>query len=227
MVKTCGIIGGMSWESSAEYYKIINEEISKKLGSLHSGKIILYSVDFEEIALKQKEGDWKGSAEILSDAAVSLQKAGADFVLIATNTMHKVAAEVKNSISIPLLDIRDATAEAIKNHGVKNVLLLGTKFTMEDDFYISYLRSKDLNVTVPDEAHRELIHKVIFDELCLGITKDESKKAFLNIINSYDVEGVILGCTEIGLLVSQKDLNIKVFDTTLIHAKAAVEKMLS
>ncbi|ACM92699.1 amino acid racemase [Nautilia profundicola AmH] len=225
-MKTCGLIGGMSWESSAEYYKIINEEINKKLGNLHSGKIILYSVDFEEIALQQKNGDWQGSAKILANAAKSLEKAGADFIMITTNTMHKVADYVKNSINLPLIDIRDATAEAVKKAGVDNVLLLGTKFTMEDDFYVEYLKRKDLNVTVPNLEHRNFIHKVIFDELCLGITKDNSKKEFLKIINSYNVDGVILGCTEIGLLVNQNDLNIKVFDTTPIHAKKAVELML-
>jgi len=226
-MKTCGIIGGMSWESSAEYYRLINEGINEKLGKLHSGKIILYSVDFEEIALQQKEGNWKGSAEILSKAAVSLEKAGADFILIATNTMHKVASEVQNSVTVPLLDIREATAEAVKKAGVKNILLLGTKFTMEDVFYVEYLKKRDLNVVVPNKTHRELIHKVIFDELCLGITKNESKKAFLSIVNSYDVEGVILGCTEIGLLVKQEDLKDKIiFDTTLIHADRAVEEML-
>lgn len=226
-MKTCGIIGGMSWESSAEYYKIINEEINSKLGSLHSGKIILYSVDFEEIARQQKEGNWHGSAKILSSAALSLQKAGADFVLIATNTMHKVADDVKKAINIPLLDIRDATAQAVKKAAVENVLLLGTKFTMEDSFYIKRLESNGLNVVVPDEPERNTVHQVIFDELCLGITKEDSKKEFLKIISSYEVQGVILGCTEIGLLISQNDLNIKVFDTTLIHAKKAVEFMLS
>jgi aspartate racemase len=226
-MKTCGIIGGMSWESSVEYYKLINEEINKKLGSLHSGKIILYSVDFEEIAIQQKKGDWKGSAEILSNAAVSLKKAGADFILIATNTMHKVADKVKNSVNIPLLDIRDALIEEIKKQKLNKVLLLGTKFTMEDGFYTDYLKKEGINVTIPDIDEREFIHKVIFDELCLGITKKESKKEFLNIIKKSNVEGVILGCTEIGMLIKKEDPDIPVLDTTVIHTKKAVEIMLN
>lgn len=225
-MKTCGLIGGMSWESSAEYYKIINEEINRKLGGLHSGKIILYSVDFEEIAIQQREGNWKGSAEILSNAAQALEKAGADFIMITTNTMHKVAEDVKESVNIPLIDIREAVSEKIIKENLKTVLLLGTKFTMEDDFYVGYLRNKGINVIVPSEGHRNLIHKVIFDELCLGITKEESKKEFLKIINSYNADGVILGCTEIGMLVKQEDLNIRVLDTTIIHAKKAVEIMI-
>jgi aspartate racemase len=225
-MKTCGLIGGMSWESSAEYYKIINEEINRKLGGLHSGKIILYSVDFEEIAIQQREGNWKGSAEILSNAAQALEKAGADFIMITTNTMHKVAEDVKESVNIPLIDIREAVSEKIIKENLKTVLLLGTKFTMEDDFYVGYLRNKGINVVVPSEEHRNLIHKVIFDELCLGITKEESKKEFLKIINSYNADGVILGCTEIGMLVKQEDLNIRVLDTTIIHAKKAVEIMI-
>ena len=225
-MKTCGLIGGMSWESSAEYYKIINEEINKRLGNLHSGKIILFSVDFEEIARQQRNGDWQGSAKILSNAAKSLEKAGADFVMIATNTMHKVADEIQNSIDIPLIDIRDTIIEEIKKQNLNSVLLLGTKFTMEDDFYVEYLKNRGINVIVPNEKHRNLIHKVIFDELCLGITRDSSKNEFLRIINSYDVEGVILGCTEIGMLVGQDDLNIKVLDTTLLHAKKAVDLMI-
>ena len=225
-MKTCGLIGGMSWESSAEYYKIINEEINKKLGNLHSGKIILYSVDFEEIAFQQREGNWQGSAEILSNAAISLEKAGADFVMITTNTMHKVAVDVKNAINIPLMDIRDVVVEAIKKENLKNVLLLGTKFTMEDDFYVGHLKEKDINVIVPNEKDRNFIHKVIFNELCLGITKDASKNEFLKIIKNSDTDGVILGCTEIGMLITQDDLDIKVLDTTILHAKKAVELML-
>jgi len=225
-LKSCGLIGGMSWESSAEYYKIINEEINKRFGNLHSGKIILFSVDFEEIARQQRDGNWQGSAKILSNAAKSLEKAGADFVMIATNTMHKVADEVRNLINIPLIDIRDTIIEEIKKQNLNSVLLVGTKFTMEDDFYVGYLKNRGINVTIPNEKHRNLIHKVIFDELCLGITRDSSKQEFLKIIASYNVEGVILGCTEIGMLVGQDDLNISVLDTTVIHANKAVEFML-
>jgi aspartate racemase len=216
----------MSWESSAEYYKIINEEINKKLGKLHSGKIILYSVDFEEIAEHQKRGEWEKSAEILSKAAASLEKAGADFLLITTNTMHKVANEVQKSVTIPLLDIRDALIEKIKRRNLNKVLLLGTKFTMEDGFYVDYLKNDNINVITPDANERDFVHKVIFDELCLGIVRENSKKRFLDIINGYDVDGVILGCTEIGMLLSQKDLKITVLDTTFIHALKAVDIML-
>jgi len=226
-MKVCGIIGGMSWESSAEYYKIINEEINKKLGKLHSGKIILYSVDFEEIAMLQRKNDWQKSGEILSNVAKSLEKAGADFVLIATNTMHKVADYVKNSINIPLIDIRDVVIENIKQNDLKNVLLLGTKFTMEDEFYVGHLKKYGINVIVPNEQERDFIHKVIFDELCIGITKESSKNEFFKIINSYNVDGVILGCTEIGMIVKQNDIKEKkVLDTTILHAKKAVELML-
>jgi aspartate racemase len=226
-MKTCGLIGGMSWESSAEYYKIINEEINKKLGALHSGKIILYSVDFEEIVLQQKTGDWQGSAEILSNAAVSLEKAGADFIMITTNTMHKVAGGVAEAVNIPLIDIRAVTAEEIKKQKLNKVLLLGTKFTMEDVFYADYLKNAGINVTVPNENDRNLIHKIIFDELCMGVTKKESKKEFLDIIKKSNTDGVILGCTEIGMLINQKDLkDVKVLDTTVLHAKKAVDLML-
>ncbi|GAB6073479.1 aspartate/glutamate racemase family protein [Nautilia lithotrophica] len=225
-MRTCGLIGGMSWESSAEYYKIINEEINKKLGNLHSGKIILFSVDFEEIAQQQRKGDWKGSAKTLSKAAISLERAGADFIMITTNTMHKVADDVKNAVNVPLVDIRDVIIEKIKKENLNSVLLLGTKFTMEDDFYLDYLKNGGINVIVPNKDHRDLIHKVIFDELCLGIMKDSSKKEFLKIISSYNTDGVILGCTEIGMLVMQEDLKIKVLDTTIIHAKKAVELMI-
>ena len=225
-MKTCGIIGGMSWESTLTYYKIINEEINKKLGSLHSAKIILYSVDFEEIAAQQREGNWQGSAEILSTAAKSLEKAGADFALIATNTMHKVADEVKKAVNIPLLDIRNAVIEKIKKDNIKKVLLLGTKFTMEDDFYKNYLQKSGIEVEVPNEKDRDLIHKVIFNELCLGITKNSSKENFLNIIEKSSADGVILGCTEIGLLIKKEDTDKKIYDTTEIHAKKAVQLML-
>jgi aspartate racemase len=224
-MKSCGIIGGMSWESSAEYYKLINEQINRKLGGLHSAKIILYSVDFQEIAEYQKNNSWEKSAEVLTNAAKSLEKAGADFVMIATNTMHKVADKVKSSISIPLLDIRDSLIEEIKAKNLKNVLLLGTKFTMEDSFYVDYLKKRGVDVVVPESQDREIIHKVIFDELCLGVTKDSSKKEFLKIIDKYDTEGVILGCTEIGMLISQKDTSKTILDTTKIHCNFAVKIM--
>jgi aspartate racemase len=225
-MKTCGIIGGMSWESTAEYYRLINSMINKKLGSLHSGKIIIYSVDFEEIANLQKKAEWSKSAEILSDAAKNLEKAGADFVLISTNTMHKVADEVSKNINIPLIDIRAVCVEAIKKDKIDKVLLLGTKFTMEDDFYVDYLRKNGLEVFIPDENERNYIHDVIFNRLCLGEVLEEDKKRFAEIIENSDAQGVILGCTEIGMLISQKDVSKRVYDTTLLHAQKAVELMI-
>ena len=225
-MKTCGIIGGMSWESTAEYYRLINSMINKKLGSLHSGKIIIYSVDFEEIANLQKKAEWSKSAEILSDAAKNLEKAGADFLLISTNTMHKVADEVSKNINIPLIDIRAVCVEAIKKDKIDKVLLLGTKFTMEDDFYVDYLRKNGLEVFIPDENERNYIHDVIFNRLCLGEVLEEDKKRFAEIIENSDAQGVILGCTEIGMLISQKDVSKRVYDTTLLHAQKAVELMI-
>jgi len=225
-MKTCGIIGGMSWESTAEYYRLINSMINKKLGSLHSGKIIIYSVDFEEIANLQKKAEWSKSAEILSDTAKNLEKAGADFVLISTNTMHKVADEVSKNINIPLIDIRAVCVEAIKKDKIDKVLLLGTKFTMEDDFYVDYLRKNGLEVFIPDENERNYIHDVIFNRLCLGEVLEEDKKRFAEIIENSDAQGVILGCTEIGMLISQKDVSKRVYDTTLLHAQKAVELMI-
>ncbi|EDM24220.1 aspartate/glutamate racemase family protein [Caminibacter mediatlanticus] len=226
-MKKCGLIGGMSWESSLTYYKIINEEINKKLGNLHSGKIILYSVDFEEIAKLQRENNWEKSSEILANVAKNLENAGADFVLICTNTMHKVADDVKRAINIPLIDIRDVVIEEIKKRNLKKVLLLGTKFTMEDKFYKKYLVKKGIDIIVPSLKERDFIHKVIFNELCLGVIKTTSKEEFLKIINSYNVDGVILGCTEIGMIINQNDLNIEVLDTTLLHSKKAVELMIN
>ncbi|WP_457564966.1 aspartate/glutamate racemase family protein [Caminibacter sp.] len=225
-MKTCGIIGGMSWESSAEYYKLINEMINIKLGNLHSGKIILYSVDFEEIANLQKINNWQKSAEILSKAAISLENTGADFVMIATNTMHKVAEDVAKSIKIPLIDIREVSVEAVKNARIKKVLLLGTKFTMEDDFYKNYLKNRGIEVEIPKESDRNYIHDVIFNKLCLGIVDEKDKEKFKQIIENSDSQGVILGCTEIGMLIKEGDISKKVFDTTLLHAKKAVELMV-
>ncbi len=225
-MKICGIIGGMSWESSVEYYKRINEEINKKLGRLHSGRIILYSVDFEEIAIQQRKGDWKDSAEILSKAAKSLENAGADFVMIATNTMHKVAKKVSSNINIPLIDIREVTVEAVEKERVNKVLLLGTKFTMEDDFYKGYLEKFNIEVKIPNEEERNYIHNVIFNKLCMGIVDKDDKEKFIKIIESSDSEGVILGCTELGMLITEKSVLKKVFDTTVLHTKKAVELMI-
>ena len=226
-MKTAGLIGGMSWESTLEYYRIMNETVKEKLGGLHSAKCIIYSFDFEEIERLQHEGKWDKLAEIMINAAQRLEKAGADFVIICTNTMHKVADEVQRSISIPLLHIADVTAEKIKEKGLKKVGLLGTRFTMEEGFYRERLRKKHgIDVVIPEENEREFVHRVIYDELCLGIVKHESKEKFKEIIEglvSRGAEGIILGCTEIPLLIEQEDADVPIFDTTAIHAKAAVE----
>ncbi len=226
-MKTIGLLGGMSWESTLEYYKMINEGIKERLGGLHSAKIAMISIDFEPIEKLQHQGRWGEMAKMLSNDAKSIEKAGADFLLICTNTMHKVATDIENSIQIPLLHIADATAEELIKEGIKTVGLLGTAFTMEEDFYKGRLTKKyGLKVITPNKQDRETIHKIIYNELCLGKVKDDSKKEYLRIINELaknGAEGVILGCTEIGLLVKQSDTDIKLFDTTQIHAKKAVE----
>ncbi len=229
-MKTAGLLGGMSWESSLEYYRLINEEIKHKLGKLHSAKIILNSVDFEPIEKLQHLGKWNELGRMLAREAKKIEDAGADFLLICTNTMHKVADTVQDSISIPLLHIADATGEVLTRDGIKKVALLGTAFTMQEDFYKKRLQEKfSLEVIVPNKEQREIVHKIIYNELCLGIIKENSKKIYLDIIKDLankEADGVILGCTEIGLLVSQNDCDIKVFDTTKIHAKKAVELMI-
>ena len=229
-MKTAGLLGGMSWESSLEYYRLINEEIKHKLGKLHSAKIILNSVDFEPIEKLQHLGKWNELGRMLAREAKKIEDAGADFLLICTNTMHKVADTVQDSISIPLLHIADATGEVLTRDGIKKVALLGTAFTMQEDFYKKRLQEKfSLEVIVPNKEQREIVHKIIYNELCLGIIKENSKKIYLDIIKDLankGADGVILGCTEIGLLVSQNDCDIKVFDTTKIHAKKAVELMI-
>lgn len=225
-MKTIGLLGGMSWESTMGYYREINEGVKNALGGLHSAKIVMYSVDFEPIEKLQHEGDWDGTAKILSNAAQCAQSAGADFLLICTNTMHKVAPQIEKSINIPLLHIADATAEVLMHEGVKTVGLLGTLFTMEEDFYKGRLRENfGLNVLVPDEKDRQIVHKIIYQELCLGKIRSDSKIEYLRIIDMLahqGAEAVILGCTEIGMLVSQGDTQVKLFDTTAIHAKKAV-----
>lgn len=226
-MKIIGLIGGMSWESSAEYYRIINEKIKEKLGGLHSAKTLMYSVNFEEIERLQHQGKWQELTEIMIDAAKRLEKGGADFIVICTNTMHKMADEIQENVKIPLLNIADATAEKVKNRGIKKVGLLGTKFTMEEDFYKGRLIDKyGLQVLIPNENDRQIVHDVIYKELCLGIVNPESKEKFIKIIKnlvSNGAEAVILGCTEIPLLIKQDDVEIPIFDTTRIHAEAAVE----
>ena len=223
-LKIIGLIGGMSWESTVTYYKIINETIKEKLGGLHSAKCILYSVDFQEIEECQANGNWKKSGEILGEAANNLEKAGADFIVICTNTMHKVVNQIKEKISIPILHIAEMTAEKILEKGLKNIALLGTKYTMEQDFYKSKLIEKGINVIIPDKNDIEIINEVIYDELCLGTINSDSKKKFLEIVDklrSKGAEGIILGCTEIGLLIKNEDTDVPLFDTAIIHAEQA------
>ena len=225
-MKTIGMLGGMSWESTTSYYKAINEAVKAKLGGFHSAKIALYSVDFAEIESLQHQGDWQQTAEILSAAASSVESSGADFLLICTNTMHKVAPQIEASISIPLLHIADATAEQLLADGVKTVGLLGTAFTMEQDFYKGRLSDKfGIEVIVPDSGQRAVVHKVIYSELCQGTINHHSRQQYLDIIAQLQQQGaeaIILGCTEIALLVQQEHTAVPLYDTTEIHAAAAV-----
>lgn len=223
-MKTIGLIGGMSWESTVTYYQIINETIKKELGGLHSAKILLYSVDFAEIEECQASGDWVRSAALLSEAAMNLEKAGADFIVICTNTMHKVVPQIQKQIGVPIIHIADATADVLIEKGIKKVALLGTKYTMTQDFYKDRLISRGITVLIPDEKDVELVNKVIYEELCLGVISDASRAEYQRIISSMktrEAEGVILGCTEIGLLISQANSVLPVFDTTQIHAQKA------
>lgn len=226
-MKTIGLLGGMSWESTLGYYRAINEGVRNALGGLHSAKIAMYSVDFEPLERLQHDGDWNGTARILTEAAKDVQAAGADFLLICTNTMHKVAPEVEAAIQIPLLHIADATAEVLVGEGIKTVGLLGTAFTMEQDFYRGRLSDRyGLDVLVPNKSDRQVVHSVIYRELCLGKTDANSKAEYLRIIGDLAERGseaVILGCTEIGMLVGQGDTDIRLLDTTAIHAEKAVE----
>lgn len=223
-MKTVGLIGGMSWESTVTYYQIINETIKRELGGLHSAKLLLYSVDFSEIEEYQANGEWSKSAEVLSDAAVNLEKAGADYIVICTNTMHKVAPEIQKNISIPIIHIAEATANELKSKGISKVGLLGTKYTMTQEFYKSKLIENGIDVVIPGQEGVEAVNNIIYNELCLGIISEDSKKKYLDIIAELEemgAEGVILGCTEIGLLIKQEDTKLPVFDTTQIHATKA------
>jgi aspartate racemase len=229
LVKVIGLIGGMSWESSAEYYRIINKEVKNLLGGLHSAKCLLYSVDFDEIERFQANGDWEMAGKLLGDVAQSLEKGGADFIVICTNTMHKVIHYIEENISIPILHIADATANQIKEAGINKVGLLGTKYTMEQDFYKSRLKSNGLEVLVPNNKERDVVNKVIYDELCLGKIKQSSRDYYKKVIENLvanGAEGIILGCTEIGLLVKPADSEVPLFDTTRIHAIESVKKAL-
>lgn len=223
-MKTIGLIGGMSWESTVSYYQIINEKIKEKLGGLHSASLLLYSVDFAEIEKYQSNGEWEKSAELLGKAALNLQKAGADFIIICTNTMHKVAPQIQEQIAIPIIHIADATADILIDAGIQTVALLGTRYTMTEDFYKEKLIARGIKVLIPDAEEMETVNQVIYEELCQGIISKASKETYLQIIEHLrekGAQGVILGCTEIGLLIHQEDTTLPVFDTTLIHAEKA------
>lgn len=225
-MKTIGLIGGMSWESTIPYYKIINEKVNKELGGLHSARILLYSVDFEELKECLNTENWDKIADILGEAAKKLQDFGADFILICTNTMHKVAPIIEERISVPIVHIADATADEILKRGFRRVALLGTKFTMTQEFYRNRLHEKGLEVMIPEQDEISIINDVIFQELCAGIFKEESRQKYKDIIKRMQNEGaeaVIFGCTEIGLLLDPKECDIPVFDTTVIHANKAAE----
>ncbi len=223
-MKLIGLIGGMSWESTTTYYQIVNRVIKEHLGGLHSAKCLLYSVDFQEIEECQVKGEWEKSGEILANAAVSLEKAGADFIIICTNTMHKVAPHIQARIKIPIIHIAEATADELKKNDIKKVALLGTKYTMTQDFYKSKLIDKHIEVVIPDEKDVEIVNSIIYNELCQGIISQKSKVELLRIIEVLSLggaQGVILGCTEIGLLIKQTDTKTPLFDTTYIHATRA------
>ncbi|HBE76261.1 MAG TPA: aspartate racemase [Firmicutes bacterium] len=228
-MKTIGLIGGMSWESTALYYQFINEAIKERRGGFHSAKSILYSVDFEEIESCQRNGDWNQAGEILNNAAHGLEKAGADFIIICTNTMHKVFDDIRKDLQIPVLHIADATAEEIQSRKIKKVGLLGTQYTMEQDFYKARLHQNGIEVLVPPVNDRKKINEVIYQELCLGKVRSVSKQEYQRIIHELQfqgAEGIVLGCTEIGLLIKQTDAKVPLFDTTYIHAMKAVEYAL-
>ncbi len=229
-MRTIGLIGGMSWESSLEYYRIINEVTKSKLGGLHSAKSIMYSVDFAEIEVLQHQGRWGDAAGLMIAAAQSLEQAGADFVILCTNTMHKLAEEIEANIQVPFLHIADAAAEKIQSKGIKRIGLLGTRFTMEQDFYRGRLVDKyGLEVLIPNGDEREIVHRIIYEELCLGIITPASRKQYIKIMNrlvELGAEGIILGCTEIELLIFPGDIPVSLFPTTRIHAEAAVEKAI-
>jgi len=225
-MKTIGLIGGMSWESSLAYYRIINEQVKRRCGGLHSARSLMYSVDFAEIETLQQQGRWDAAAMILADAARRLERGGADLLVVCTNTMHIVADAIADAVSIPLLHIADPTAEAVRAAGLRTVGLLGTRFTMEQAFYKGRLTEQHgLSVLVPEDTERETVHRVIYEELCQGIIQPEARAAYLRImerLHAAGAEGIILGCTEIGLLIKAEDSRLPLFDTTRLHAEAAV-----
>lgn len=228
-METIGLIGGMSWESTVTYYQIVNQVVSERLGGLHSARLVMASVDFAQIEECQASGDWGHSADILTDAAQGLERAGADFIVICTNTMHKVVPQIQDRISIPILHIADATADVLNERDITTVALLGTKYTMTQDFYKDRLESRGIAVLVPEERDIEEVNRVIYEELCLGIIKPESRERYrgaIDVLAERGAQGVILGCTEIGLLVGEEDSSLPVFDTTRIHATAAALRSL-
>lgn len=224
-MKTIGMLGGMSWESTQSYYSAINQGVKQRLGGLRSAKIVLYSIDFAEIEQLQHAGDWAGTAVILSRAAQAVERAGADFLIVCTNTMHKVVPEIQEQIAIPILHVADATASALRRAGIRQVGLLGTRFTMEQAFYRERLEHHGIQVQVPEKQDQATIHDVIYTELCLGIIRPESRQRYLDIIEELShrgAEAVILGCTEIALLVQPADTRVPLYDTAAIHAEQAV-----
>lgn len=230
-MKTIGIIGGMSWESTQEYYKFLNEDVRERLGGLHSAQCLIYSFDFAEVETLQQQGKWDEATTMMVAAAKKLEQGGADFIIVSSNTMHRMAPEVEAATTLPFLHIADPTAGLIKKQGIKKVGLLGTKYTMEQDFYKGRLVERHgLEVVVPDEAGRQTVNAIIYEELCMGEIRDDSRQKYLAIIESLKKQGaeaVILGCTEIGLLVKPEDTDLPVFDTARIHAEAAVSLALS
>jgi aspartate racemase len=230
-MKTIGLIGGMSWESTVPYYRLVNETVARRLGGLHSAKVLLASVDFAEVEKMQRDGDWAAAGRLLADTARALERAGADFIVVCTNTMHKVADAIEGAVRIPLLHIADATAAEVKARGLAKVGLLGTRFTMEQDFYRARLRARHaIEVVVPPSADREIVHRVIYDELCLGKVLEPSREEYRRIIMGLvdaGAQGIVLACTEIPMLVGAADAPVPVFDTTAIHARAAAEWALA
>ena len=229
-MRRIGLLGGMSWESTALYYQLLNEEVRERLGGFHSARLVLASVDFAEIAAMQVAGDWAAAGALLADEAAALEVAGAECLVLCTNTMHKVADAIEAAVGIPLLHLADVTADAVRRAGLDRVALLGTRFTMEQPFYADRLRSHGLDVLVPEGEDRTLVHDVIYDELVLGVVRDESRAAYVDVVRRLVDEGaggVVLGCTEIELLIGPEDVPVPVFATTALHATAAVDFALA
>lgn len=230
-MKTIGILGGMSWESTANYYQLLNEGVKAKLGGLNSARVVMLSVNFEDIEVLQRENRWDEAGKVLAKEAKSIENAGADFLVISTNTMHKIIDYIKKEINIPILHIADATAKALKKATCKKTILLGTRFTMKEDFIKVIIEEEGIEVVVPDEDDMKKIDDIIFDELVMGVIKPESKKIYIDIIadlckKNVNIDSVILGCTEIGLLIEKNDTNLKIFDTTIVHVNQALNMVL-